>query len=107
MLDLKPRHLEILLSLAAQTLPADVVIWAYGSRAKGQAHSGSDLDLVLRSDEPLPGGSVADFREALTNSNIPFFVDVHDWAQLPESFHRRILVRYEVVRPAQEEIMNS
>ena len=44
-------------------------------------------------------GLLSEFREALTDSNLPIFVDTHDWALLPESFHPRILDRYEVVHP--------
>ena len=46
----------------------------------------------------LPAGVPSRFREALTNSNLPIFVDSHDWALVPESFHPRIFARYEVVR---------
>lgn len=84
----------------ARHLPPAVTVWAYGSRVNGDHHEGSDLDLVLRTPDltPLPGRVLSDFREGLTDSNLPIFVDSHDWALLPESFHPRILNRYEVVR---------
>ncbi len=37
------------------------------------------------------------FEEALRESTLPFLVDVHDWARLPDSFHRRIERGYAVV----------
>jgi hypothetical protein len=57
--------------------------------------------LVVRGADltPLPGHSINALRHALTDSNLPILVDVHDWAQLPASFHERILARYEVLRP--------
>ena len=97
MLDLRPKVLTLLHELIARHLPAAVAVWAYGSRVNGTNHEGSDLDLVLRSPE-LPASTAARFREALPESNPPIFVDVHDWALLPASFHPRILSRYEVVR---------
>ena len=102
MLDLNPRYVALLHELIARCLPPAVAVWAYGSRVNGNAHDGSDLDLVLRGPDltALPDGLLSRFREALTDSNLPIFVDVHDWARLPESFHPRILNRYEVVRPS-------
>ena len=101
MLDLNPRYVAMLHDLMARHLPAEVAVWAYGSRVNGNAHDGSDLDLVLRTPDlaALPAGVLGRFREALTDSNLPIFVDAHDWATLPASFHPRILARYEVLRP--------
>lgn len=101
MLDLNPRYLVLLQELMARHLHPTVAVWAYGSRVNGNAHDGSDLDLVLRSPDlqALPSHMIGRFREALTESNLPIFVDVHDWALLPPSFHPRILTRYEVLLP--------
>lgn len=33
---------------------------------------------------------LAAFIEALRDSNIPFLVDAHDWARLPDAFLREI-----------------
>ncbi len=78
-------------------LPAEV--WAYGSRVNGNAHAGSDLDLVIRSADltPLPADSVVQLREAIADSTIPILVELRDWAVLPESFHRSILAGYEML----------
>ena len=101
MLDLNPRYVAMLHDLMARHLPAEVAVWAYGSRVNGNHHEGSDLDLVLRTTDltALPDRLLSEFREALTDSNLPIFVDTHDWATLPASFHPRILARYEVLRP--------
>ena len=100
MLNLRPKDLVLVNEIVARHLPAEVAVWAYGSRVNGNNHEASDLDLVLRTPElaPLPDGLLSRFREALTDSNLPIFVDAHDWATLPASFHPRILARYEVLR---------
>ena len=95
---LQPRHRRLIEGLARRHLPgAD--IWAYGSRVNGESHDGSDLDLVLRGVglAEVPATQVAMFEEALRESTLPFLVDVHDWARLPDSFHRRIERGYAVV----------
>lgn len=107
MLDLKPHYLEMLLAVTTQHLAADTAIRAYGRRVNGDAYDGSDLDLVLRGPElrELPYALLSRLRDAFSESNPPIFVDVHDWARLPESFHARIPARYEVLRPAAAETL--
>ncbi|MDE2930940.1 MAG: nucleotidyltransferase domain-containing protein [Chloroflexota bacterium] len=82
------RQIEALL----RTCLPGVEAWAYGSRVNGRSHPGSDLDLALRLPtlEPIPDAMLRGFKAALEQSNIPILVQVHDWARLPESFHREI-----------------
>ena len=97
-LALPRRYRDQLEDLLREHVPG-VEVWAYGSRVSGENHEGSDLDLVLRgpSLEPLDGGFYG-FLEAIENSNIPILVQAHDWAMLPESFHREIERDYVVVQ---------
>ncbi len=97
-LDLPLRYRERLEALLSEHVP-DAEVWAYGSRVSGESHEASDLDLVLRSPtlEPL-GVEFLDLKEAIEKSNIPILVQTHDWARLPESFHREIERDYVVVR---------
>ena len=99
-LHLSARHRALIESLLRKHLP-DVEVWAYGSRVNGQSHEGSDLDLVLRSPglERVPIGALGDFEEALRQSTIPFLVEAHDWAWLPEEFHREIERTHVVLVP--------
>jgi len=46
-LQIKPRHRAAVERLLSEHLPG-VEAWAYGSRASGRSHDGSDLDLALR-----------------------------------------------------------
>jgi len=46
-LQFKPRHRAAIGRLLSKHLPG-VEAWAYGSRASGRSHDGSDLDLALR-----------------------------------------------------------
>ncbi len=104
MLYLRDQDRELVLRLAAQTLPPEVELWVYGSRVTGRAHETSDLDLVLRGPAlaPLPFGMVSRFRDALTESNLPLLVDVFDWARVPAHFHAHIVAAYVVLRPSAE-----
>ena len=51
-----PEHLaEILVGELAATFPRQRLLgaWLYGSRARGEARAGSDVDLAVLCDEPL------------------------------------------------------
>ena len=76
-----------------------VEVWAYGSRINGTAHAGSDLDLVIRSQNltPLPPTIYSELNEKIKDSNIPILVELLDWAKLPESFHKNIAQAHEIL----------
>lgn len=88
-----------ILSEIFSAVSAYLEVWAYGSRVDGTAHEGSDLDLVVRSQnlEPLPAELYKDLKEKIRESNIPILVELRDWARLPESFHRNIEQQHEVL----------
>lgn len=65
-------------------------IWAFGSRVKGSAKPYSDLDLAIISDTPLPLALLAEVAEALSESDLPWKVDLVDWATTSERFRRVI-----------------
>jgi len=80
-----------------ETAPTPIEVWAYGSRVNGQAHEGSDLDLVIRTPDlqKLPMTIYLDLKEKIQDSNIPIVVELFDWARLPESFHKNIEANHE------------
>lgn len=88
---LRAKDQERLVHLLREYLPG-VSALAYGSRVTGRAHEASDLDLALRSPDrhPISVHALSEFRQALSDSNIPILVDAHDWARLPSSFHAEI-----------------
>jgi len=73
------RDLETISKILRIHVP-DRVVWAFGSRVKGPAKKFSDLDLAVIGDEPLPAALLADLRHALDSSDLPFKVDLVDFA---------------------------
>lgn len=95
---LRQKDKQTLLQIfSVATFPMEV--WAYGSRVSGNAHTGSDLDLVIRSQtkQILPADVLMELKDKITESNIPIVVELFDWARLPESFHRNIEAQHEVL----------
>lgn len=80
------------------SMPISYEVLAYGSRVNGNAHSGSDLDLVIRNinQEPIPSELLFYIKEKIQDSNIPILVELRDWARLPESFKQNINKNHEV-----------
>lgn len=92
-------ELEELCRILAKYAP-EAEVWAYGSRVDGDAHEGSDLDLVLRNpgDLDAPQPKLEDLKEALYESDLPILIDALDWARIPESFRREIARSHTIVR---------
>jgi predicted nucleotidyltransferase len=87
--DLKPEHFEIIRGILGRYVPG-MEVRAFGSRVSGVAERFSDLDLALVSKEPIPWEVVERLKEAFMSSDLPFRVDVVDWAKLDPEFQNRI-----------------
>jgi len=91
-------HLGIVRSILAQHLPASEV-WAFGSRVHGKNFKKfSDLDLVICSKTALSAKKLGAVKQAFSESNLPFKVDVSEWLDLPESLKKVIAGRHEVIQ---------
>jgi len=95
---LRNKDKERLLAIFSE-LDMPVEIWAYGSRVSGGAHEGSDLDLVIRSQnlQKLPPDVLLLLKSKIRHSNIPILVELFDWARLPANFQRAIEAKHEVL----------
>jgi len=68
----------------------DYKVWAFGSRVTGKHKPYSDLDIALVGDEPISIETRAALTEALSESALPFKVDIVDWASTSDSFQQLI-----------------
>jgi type I restriction enzyme, S subunit len=75
-------------------------VWAFGSRAKWTAKAFSDLDLAVIGQEPMPLDVAAALADDFSESDLPWKVDVVDWATTSESFRKIIERDKVVVQPA-------
>ena len=89
---IKPYQQKILTDIFDEYCP-NAEIWAYGSRVGGDAHSGSDLDLTIKSFNDV-NCSIVELRRLITDSDIPFFVDINMFDSLPDSFKEEVLRNY-------------
>jgi predicted nucleotidyltransferase len=96
-IDIRPRDWAILRTLLRRHLPQHEV-WAFGSRVTGRAKPFSDLDLVVIAKEPLSLDQRAALAEALTESNLPWTVDLLDWATTSPAFRRLIAAEHRLLQ---------
>lgn len=70
----------------------DARLVLFGSRARGDARPRSDIDLAVRSEQPIAAATLAQLRDALEESQVPFRIDLVDYArasvQLREAIDR-------------------
>lgn len=79
------QELSLLQKILKRYVP-EFKVWAFGSRVTGTHKPFSDLDLALVGDEPLAIETRAALVEALSNSSLPYKVDLVDWASTTDSF---------------------
>ncbi len=88
-IDLRPDHLDLVCRILREYLP-DRGVMAFGSRATWTAKEYSDLDLVVLGDDPLPLNVASALTEGFSESDLPFKVDVIEWARIDETFRDKI-----------------
>ena len=94
-LDVEASHLALIQSILARHVP-DREVWAFGSRTTGKARTYSDLDLCILGDRPLDPSVAAALAEDFSESDLPYKVDLVDWARTSPAF-RALIEREKVV----------
>lgn len=94
-IDILPEHWIIVRDILRKHV-LHYPVWAFGSRARGTAKPFSDLDLAILTDQSLPLEVSAALAEDFSESDLPYKVDLVDWATTAESF-RQIIERDKVV----------
>jgi type I restriction enzyme S subunit len=79
-------------------------VWAFGSRVRGTSKPYSDLDLAVISNTPLPLKISALLADDFSESDLPWRVDVVDWATTSAKFRTIIEQEKVVLQPAEHPI---
>ena len=94
-IDLSEKNWKIVEDIIHQTLPSDAKVYVFGSRVKGTARRGSDLDLAFDLGRPLTRQEAFELAEAFEESDLPIMVDVVDLHRITPTF--RAIVESEMV----------
>ena len=95
LIDIDPNDWHIVQKILQRNVP-QYEVWAFGSRATRKAKEFSDLDLAVMTDVPLSLDIAANLSEEFSESDLPWKVDVVDWASASEGF-RKIIERDKVI----------
>ena len=89
MLDIASEHLKTVETILSEFVPG-YEVRAFGSRCDGTARKYSDLDLCVCGNEKLDWKLLANLKDALMESDLPFRVDLLDYHAMPEHFRKNI-----------------
>ncbi len=73
-------------------------VWAFGSRVTGNVKPYSDLDLAIINQQPLSLEITANLTNDFSESDLPWKVDVVDWACTSEQFKEIIKKQFVVIQ---------
>ena len=91
---------NIIQSILATYIPHREV-WAFGSRVKGRVKCFSDLDIAIMGDTPMSIAEIADLKQAFSDSDLPYKVDLVLWPETSENFKQLIASNHRVISLAQ------
>lgn len=94
-LSVEKKHLAIVQKILQNRLPG-AQVWAFGSRTTSTPKPYSDLDLAVINNKPTNLELLATLAEDFSNSDLPFKVDLVDWATTSEAF-RSIIQKHKIV----------
>lgn len=101
MINLEKKYLTMVQSILKKWIPNQTV-WLFGSRVTDKIKPYSDIDLVIISDEPTSFATLSQIANAFSESDLPYKVDVVDWAMLDDEFKKIIKSNYEIVQGTTE-----
>ncbi|OIP40670.1 hypothetical protein AUJ95_04320 [Candidatus Desantisbacteria bacterium CG2_30_40_21] len=96
MIDVTAKQLCIIKEILQKHVP-DCEVRVFGSRYRGTIKDYSDLDMAIVGDAKLDCIVIDNIKEAFSESDLPFRVDVLDWHAISPEFKGVIESRYEVI----------
>ena len=97
-LDISASNLKVVLKILNEYIPEHTVL-AFGSRVNQTAKKFSDLDLAIKTNEPLSLLLLAELKEAFSASELPIKVDILDWSRISKEFQNIILKQSIILKP--------
>lgn len=94
--DITLEHLRLVTDALQRYLP-DCEVWAYGSRVSGYSWKYSDLDLVAVCRQPVNAMVKEDLLDELSETLIPYIIDLKDWNSIPQHWRDEILRCYAII----------
>jgi len=84
------RYKNIIIPIIIRYVP-DAKIILYGSRARGDAKQGSDIDIALDMKEKIDRSLLNKILQDLEESRLPICFDIVDFAKISQDMQKEIL----------------
>jgi len=85
MIDMEKRHRLMVLEIMNRRLPG-IPVQVFGSRSRGKAKTTADLDLLIMTNQALSSLDRALLKDDLSESDLPFRVDLVEAASADPVF---------------------
>ena len=89
MIDIDPKYL-VEIKKTLKTIAPDYEVRVFGSRVTGHAKEFSDVDLALIGKEKIDWQLIEQLKDAFSESDLPYMVDVLDWNAISKEFQNLI-----------------
>jgi predicted nucleotidyltransferase len=90
-------YINIVKEIVLKRVPLDdYAVFLFGSRAVGNNHSMSDIDIGVWGDKPLSVIIKLDLEEKLQESIVPFKIDLIDFFEVSKEFKHYALEKIDV-----------
>ena len=89
-MNLKPEYQKKIIAILSALFP-NTKIYLFGSRARGTNQEFSDIDIALDAGTKLRRADVGEARDMLSESNIPYKIDIVDFQDISEEMRKFIL----------------
>ena len=99
MINLEKDALDLLKNILKKYIPG-YAVWLFGSRATHHTKPHSDIDLAIITDKPIDLSVMSELTLALSESDLPYKVDLVDWSTIDDSFKKIIEKNYTLIQPA-------
>lgn len=80
---------DLLIKIIKAHLPTCKII-LFGSRTRSEHDSRSDIDLALDNGQAISGHVLLEIKDAVAESNVPFFVDIVDLYSISDRLKKEI-----------------
>jgi predicted nucleotidyltransferase len=101
MINLEKIYIVLVQSILNKWIPNQTV-WLFGSRVTDKIKPYSDIDLVIVSNQPTSFAVLSQIANAFSESDLPYKVDVVDWAMLDDEFKKIIKNNYEIIQEGKD-----
>lgn len=100
-------YIDIVKEMVLKRVPLDdYTVFLFGSRAVGNNHPMSDIDVGIWGEKPLSVTIKLDLEEELEECIVPFKIDVVDFHSLSDEFKHYALEKIDVWNLSKNSILN-